>query len=113
MRSTKQIRQQSKLIATTEEVLEPFDCAQWDAEKAALAVPPADDAACDRACRNFATLRFWQANGEVTDAKTAELAQKLLSGLPNCITQCVSANNGTQTACFGAAKSVDELSACL
>jgi hypothetical protein len=113
MRSTKQIRQKSELLATTEEVLQPFDCTQWDAEKAALAVPAADEAACDRACRNFATLKFWQANGEQDKNKIAELQRNLDSGLPNCITQCVSANNGAQTACFGAAKSVDELSACL
>ncbi len=117
LKNRKEIRQGGKVLATTEESLEAFDCAQWDAEKAALAVPAADETACDRACRNYATLKFWQAAGEVAEtertARTAELQHNLDSGLPNCITQCVSANNGAQTACFGAAKSVDELNACL
>ena len=60
LKATKQIKKDGKLLATTTEELASFDCADWDKVKAALAVPALDTAACERACRNFATLKYWQ-----------------------------------------------------
>lgn len=124
LKAAKQIRRDGKVIATTAEELQTFDCAEWATYEAALAVPVLDAAACERACRNYATLRFWQrADGELAalpeaaraDArsrKTAELADKLAPGVADCASQCLAANNATQTACMGAATTVDALTAC-
>jgi hypothetical protein len=116
IKATKQIRQSGKVLATTEDALKTFDCAQWEDVKATLAVPALDDAACDHACRNYATLKFWQGVGDVSDElrkqKATELETKLSQGLAPCVEQCLSANNAIATACLGAAKSVDDLDAC-
>jgi len=116
MKATKQIHQGGKVLATTEDALKTFDCAQWDAVKATLAVPALDDAACDHACRNYATLKFWQGVGDVSDElhqqKATELETKLSQGLATCVEQCLSANDAIVTACLVAAKSVDDLGAC-
>ena len=113
MKATKQIKKDGKLLATTTDELQTIDCADWDSVKAALAVPILDRAACDRACRNFATLKFWDHIGPDDHAPhEAELASKLEAGLPACVTQCLAANNPTQTACMGAATSVADLAAC-
>ena len=124
LHATKQIKQAGKLIGTTTDDLKAFDGAQWDDARAALAVPTLDRSACDRACRNFATLKFWQhAEAEISalpeDAqdsahamKSDQLAKKLEEGLEGCISTCLGANNAQQTGCWGDAKSVDELAAC-
>jgi hypothetical protein len=109
MKATKQIHKDGKVIATTTEELESFDCAAWDKFEAALATPLLDEAACERGCRNYATLKFWKAAG---DRKPEDLAAKLEAGLPSCTEQCMSANNPAQTACFAAAKTIDDLDAC-
>jgi hypothetical protein len=124
MTATKQIKQDGKLVATTTDQLKRFDCAQWDEAKAALALPALDAAACDRACRNFATLKYWEKadaelaalpQAERAAARTkheSELAARLEAGASACATQCLSANNATQTACMAKAKTIDELGAC-
>jgi hypothetical protein len=120
----KQIRKDGALVATTVDELTTFDCAGWDAAKAQLAVPVLDDALCDRACRKFATLKYWVAGeaeiaalpvgarDEARQKKTADLAVKLELGAPACIAQCRSANNAAQTACMAQAASLDQLGAC-
>lgn len=120
----KQIRKDGALVATTVDDLTTFDCAGWDAAKAQLAVPVLDDALCDRACRKFATLKYWvageaeiaalpvSARDEARRKKTADLAAKLEAGAPACIAQCRSANNAAQTACMAQAASLDQLGAC-
>lgn len=124
LRSTKRIVQAGKLLATTTEELAAFPCADWDKAVAALAVPALDAAACDRACRNFATLRYWQrADAELAalpaadqaaarTRKTAELDAKLDAGTPACATTCLEANNAVQTACIAGATAAAQLDAC-
>jgi hypothetical protein len=107
-----QIRKGGDVVGTTAEQLKPFDCAEWDKATATLATPVLDRAACDRACRNYASLKYWSvADGEIAslppaardDArkqKSAELATKLDAGMATCVTQCLSADNAAQTACM-------------
>ena len=121
---TDQIRKDGDVVGTTAEQLKPFDCAEWDKATATLATPVLDRAACDRACRNYASLKYWSvADGEIAslppaardDArkqKSAELATKLEAGMATCVTQCLSADNAAQTACMGEAKSLENLAAC-
>jgi hypothetical protein len=118
------IRKDGRVVGTTTEQLAPFDCAEWDRAAAVLATPVLDRAACDRACRNYASLKFWSvADGEIAglppgardDArkqKSEQLAAKLEAGMGGCVTQCVSADNAAQTACMGDAKSLEQLAAC-
>ena len=124
LRSTKKIVQDGKLLATTTEELVAFDCADWDKVVAALAVPALDAAGCERACRNFATLRYWQrADAELAarpDAdraaaraqKTSELEAKLAAGAAACAKTCLEANNAVQTACIAGATAAEQLDAC-
>jgi hypothetical protein len=124
MKATKQIKRGGALVATTTDELTRFDCAAWDKAKAALDAPVLDDAACDRACRNFATLKFWQ-RAEATIAtlppadqaaarsqQAATLARELDAGTARCASSCLSANNAAQTACLANATSVEQLGAC-
>ena len=124
MKATKEIRKDGKVLATTTEELATFDCADWDKAEAELAVPVLDAAACERACRNYATLKYWSAadpalaqlpEGEREAArrqKTADLAAKLDAGLASCRDQCLTANNAKQTACMGGATTVEAIAAC-
>jgi hypothetical protein len=125
MKATKQIKKSGELIATTTDELEAFDCARWDEAKAALTTPAVvDKPACERACRNFATLKFWQrADAEIARMPAADQAaarareqqaftSKLDAGLETCITMCLDAKNPEQTACWGNATTADQLVAC-
>ena len=124
MTATKQIRKDGKVIATTTEVLRTFPCATWDQAVAALAVPALDDAACERACRNYATLKYWDfvdrslagqpqaARDEARTSRAADFNAKLEAGLPACVQQCHAADNPVQTACMGAAQTADVAKAC-
>jgi hypothetical protein len=119
MKATKKILQDGKLVTTVVDELRAFDCAQWDAVKAALAVPPLDDAACKAACTNFATLKYWAktdpANALTPEQRAAssdELAKQLEAKSPTCIAQCRSANDAVGTHCMATAPSVDALAAC-
>ena len=124
MKAEKQIKQDGKLVATTVDDLRAFECAQWDDARTALLAPVADKPRCERACRNFATLKFWErADGEIAAlpqadraaaraAKADELATKVAAGIDVCVSSCLSANNPEQTACWGDAKTVAQLSAC-
>jgi len=126
MKATKQIKRDGKAVATTSEELTRFDCAGWDKAQADLAapVPVLDAAACDRACRNFATLKFWpRAEAAIARLPPADqaaartqqaavLARELDTGLAPCESSCLSANNAAQTACMASATSVEQLGAC-
>lgn len=124
MKTTKQIKRDGTLVATTTEDLTSFDCAGWDRAQAALAAPVLDAAACDRACRNFATLKFWQRaeaaiaslppadQASARSQKAAALARELDTGIAPCTSSCLSANNAAQTACMANATSVEQLGAC-
>jgi hypothetical protein len=124
MTATKRIMRDGKELATTRDVLTTFDCADWDKAVAALALPPLASGGCERACKNFAQLKYW-ANAEPEIAalpeadraaaraeKAAEMSAKIDAGLEACVASCVSANNVTQTACLAQAASVADLAAC-
>ena len=80
---------------------------------------------CDRACRNYAELVFWDAaNPEIEklpvaerDAarkqKMAELANNLAKGVDLCTSKCVSANNKADTDCLIAATTAAAAKACV
>ena len=122
--STKQIKKAGAVIGNTTDKLESFDCSKWDETKSALTKPIADRASCERACRNFASLKYWQgADAEIAALPAADqaaartrheqdFASKIGGGLDTCASSCVSANNAEQTACLGKATTVDELAAC-
>ena len=83
-----------------------------------------DPEQCDRACRNYAELIFWEkANAEIDqlpvgerDAlrkqKMAELARNLSEGIDLCTSKCVSANNTKTNDCLIAARTADAAKAC-
>jgi hypothetical protein len=124
MKAEKQIKQDGKLVGKTVENLRAFECAQWDDAKTALLASQVDKPRCERACRNFATLKFWQhADVDIAAlpqadqaaahaAKADELASKLAAGIDFCVDSCVSANNAEQTTCWGDATNAEQLSAC-
>lgn len=124
MTATKQIKRDGKVLGTTKDELKTFDCARWDAAVAELAAPAINDASCGRACRNFATLRFWARADPAIAAlpagdhaaertKQATLfASQVEAGLPACVEACIAANNGVQTACIAKATSIDQLASC-
>ena len=80
---------------------------------------------CDRACRNYAELVFWDgANAEIEklpvaerDAarkqKMAEFANNLARGVDLCTSKCVSANNKEDTDCLIGAKTATAAKACV
>ncbi len=124
MLATKQIKRDGKLVATTKEELQTFDCTEWDKAVAALAQPPLASGGCERACKNFAQLKYWaRADAEIAALpagdqpaarahRGSELATQIESGLPSCVAACIESNNSTQTACIAAAVSVQDLGAC-
>lgn len=122
--SQKTIKQAGATIGTTRDELKSFDCAHWDEARSALATPVLDRAACEHACRNFATLKYWEhADLEISvlppseqaaarAAKLEDFTAKLAAGLDSCIAGCLAANNAEQTACWANAKTAAQLAAC-
>lgn len=84
-----------------------------------------DPVKCDQACRNFAQLMFWkEADAEIAKAppaerdalrkkKLGELSDKVERGIDMCISQCTSANNEGDMDCMIAAKTADQVQACV
>lgn len=80
---------------------------------------------CEKACRNYHELTFWEradaeiaaAPGEKRDelrkAKMAQLSNDLVNGIDMCSSKCMSANNDTQTDCLIAAKTAQQVKACV
>jgi hypothetical protein len=83
-----------------------------------------DLAKCDLACRNYATLLYWQlSDAEINAApaaqrdtlrrkKLAEFDAKLENGVDMCVNQCASANNTETIDCMIEAKSGSAAKAC-
>ena len=83
-----------------------------------------DPEKCDKACRNYAELIFWdKANAEIDAAplekrdelrkqKLAEFTKNLELGINTCTSKCLSANNDDQTKCLLAAKTAKEARTC-
>jgi hypothetical protein len=79
---------------------------------------------CDQACRNYATLLYWQlSDAEIAAApadqrdnlrrrKLAEFDAKLENGVDMCVNQCTSANNTETIDCMIEAKSGSAAKAC-
>ena len=79
---------------------------------------------CEAACRNYATLVYWEkTDAEIAAAPEAErenLKKKKLSEFTNyleqgvdlCVNQCSSANNDEQIECMTNAKSGPEVAKC-
>src|SRR6476619_4095213 len=83
-----------------------------------------DPEKCDKACRNYAELIFWdKANREIDAApvekrdemrkeKLAEFTKNLELGINTCTSKCLSANNDDQTKCLLAAKTAQDAKTC-
>lgn len=124
LKAEKRIKQDGKVVATTVDNLRAFECAQWEDAKTALTTPVLDGRLCERACRNFATLKFWEhadveisakAEADRTAARAAmaeELAAKVAAGIDSCTTSCLASNNAKQAACWADATAVAQLAAC-
>jgi len=85
----------------------------------------ADRGKCETACRNFATLNYWQqADAEIAKApeaqrktlrekKLVEFDNKLEQGVDMCVNQCSSANNDDQIDCMIEAKTAQAAKQCI
>lgn len=83
-----------------------------------------DPDTCDRACRNYAQLVFWEeAEKEISAAplaqrdelrktKMAEFSRNLARGVDLCTSKCMSANNDEDTRCLVEAKTAAQAKAC-
>lgn len=90
-----------------------------------VACKSGDPIACENACRNYAKLDYWhQHDPEVAAAppdKRDAMRKQLLSkfehdlerGIDACVTRCVSANFSEQTDCMNAAKTYQQVHACV
>lgn len=89
-----------------------------------LAACKGDPVKCDRGCRNYFTLKYWEttepeiekAPADQRDAlrktKQAELKSKLEDGLALCVSQCQSANHTEDIDCMVEAKTVAQANKC-
>jgi hypothetical protein len=83
-----------------------------------------DPEKCDRACRNYAQLVYWdQANAEIAAApaerrealrreKAAKFSADLEHGIDFCVSRCVSANFDKDVQCWLDAKTAAQAKAC-
>lgn len=83
-----------------------------------------DPVKCEKACRNYAELIYWdkaekaiaavppEQRDELRKQKMAEFSHNLSQGIDMCTSQCVSANNDKQTSCMSNAKTAKEADAC-
>jgi hypothetical protein len=83
-----------------------------------------DPEKCDRACRNYAQLVFWDdANAKIAAAPadqrdalrretTSKFAVDLEHGIDFCVSRCVSANYDKDVDCWLAAKTGTQAKAC-
>lgn len=80
---------------------------------------------CEQACRNYATLVYWdKANADIAakppaerklarQRKLSEFTNSLESEIDTCTSQCQSANNDTQVGCMIDAKTAKDARACV
>jgi hypothetical protein len=85
----------------------------------------ASDADCNKACRNYYQLHYWQAaEREIAAAPEAErealrkqkhmdLEERTNKGIPLCMKQCTTAATKEQVACLIAATTPEEAKKCL
>lgn len=80
---------------------------------------------CEKACRNYGTLLYWDiADHEIQAApeaerdalrkrKLGEFSSLLENGVDTCVNQCTSANNDKQTDCMREAKTAAQAKECV
>src|SRR5689334_20301168 len=85
----------------------------------------ASGADCDKACRNYFTLHYWEdADKEIAKAppeqreairkqKVEALEERMQNGLGMCTSQCKEAADGDESKCMINAKTVKEIEACV
>lgn len=85
----------------------------------------ASGADCDKACRNYFTVHYWDdADKELAKAapdkrdalrkqKVDGLEERMQNGLGMCVSQCKEAADNTEANCMIAAKNVKEIEACV
>src|SRR6478735_8237854 len=84
-----------------------------------------DPAKCEKACRNYAELIFWEkADAEISKApveqrdelrrqKLAEFTKHMELGIDTCTSKCLSANKDDDINCMIAAKTAQQAKACV
>lgn len=90
-----------------------------------LAACKGDIQKCEQACRNYGTLMYWKAadveiaavpaaeRDALRKRKLTEFSTKLENGVDLCISQCQSANNDKDMDCMIAAKTAEQVKACV
>jgi len=90
-----------------------------------LAACKGDRDKCEKACRNYATLLYWDIADHAIQAappaerdalrkrKLGEFSSILENGVDTCINQCTSANNDKQNECMTDAKTAAEAKKCV
>ena len=81
--------------------------------------------ACEKACRNYAQLNYWQNADKAIAAAPADqrdalrkkkldtFERELERGIDPCVTRCVSADNDTQNNCLIRARTFAQAKACV
>jgi hypothetical protein len=84
-----------------------------------------DPEKCEKACRNYAELVFWEkADAEISQApvekrdelrkqKLAEFTKNLENGINTCTSKCLSANKEDDIKCMIDAKTAKQAKACV
>lgn len=90
-----------------------------------LAACKGDRQKCEKACRNYGTLMYWDVvDKEIASTpedkrdalrkkKLAEFSSQLENGVDICVDQCISANNDKQIDCMIGAKTSDDARKCV
>ena len=90
-----------------------------------LAACKGDKQQCEKACRNYGTLMYWEVvDKEIAAApedkrealrkkKLAEFSSQLENGVDMCVSQCSSANNEEQMDCMIEAKTAADAKKCV
>jgi hypothetical protein len=80
---------------------------------------------CEKACRNYGTLMYWDVvdkelattpedkRDALRKKKLAEFSSQLENGVDMCVDQCASANNDKQIDCMIEAKTSAEVKKCV
>lgn len=90
-----------------------------------LAACKGDRDKCEKACRNFGTLMYWDLADKAIQAappaerdalrkrKLGEFSSLLENGVDTCVNQCTSANNDKQVDCMTNAKTAADAQKCV
>ncbi len=90
-----------------------------------LAACKGDRDKCEKACRNYGTLLYWDIADQAIQAappaerdalrrrKLGEFSSLLENGVDTCVNQCTSANNDKQIDCMAGAKTAADAKKCI